>query len=221
MNGVNDRTGIQSLNEMKGIDMVTQSLFFYIFAALLIGSSLMVVVSRNPVRAALFLVFSFVMAAPLWMIAEAEFLSLVLIFVYVGAVMTLFLFVVMMLNLDDAPKREGFVRYLPFGCIVIALMVGIMIYVVEPAHLTANLLQTPVSHGVNYSNVKELGGVLYTLHVYPFEIAAILLLAAIVASISLVFRGSQKRKGQVPGKQVKVSSSDRLKIVKMATEKSE
>ena len=195
-----------------------QHLIFYAFAALLIISSLMVVCSRNPVRVALFLVLAFVAASPLWLMLEAEFLALVLVFVYVGAVMTLFLFVVMMLNLEDAPQREGFVRYLPFGLLVMALMVGIMAYVLLPSHFASFQPAGWLMHNSDYSNTKAIGQVLYTDYAYAFEIAALLLLVAIVAAISLAFRGSRKRKQQAPGEQVQVKAEQRLRMMRMPAE---
>ena len=195
-----------------------QALVFYSFAAALIASALMVIISRNPVRGALFLVLSFFTSAVLWMLIEAEFLSLALIFVYVGAVMTLFLFVVMMINIDFVPVREGFVRYLPFGILVMAIVVGLMLYVIGPSHFGwfGKTIQT--AHPADYSNVKEIGQVLYTNYVYPFEIAAIILLVAIIAAISLAFRGRQNSKAQNIPKQLSVNRKDRVRLVDIGRE---
>lgn len=200
--------------------MTIQQIIFWIFSGILLGSATMVIVARNPVRCVMFLVLAFVASSALWMMLEAEFLSLVLIFVYVGAVMTLFLFVVMMINIDLAPLREGFVRYLPIGILVTATLVGFILYVITPKHFpmgaTANLVAEPA----NYSNVKELGGVLYTQYVYPFEIAAALLLVAIVAAISLAFRGRQNSKAQNISEQIAVRKSDRYYVVNLRSKKS-
>lgn len=190
-----------------------QQLIFYGFSALLIFAATMVITSRNPVRGALFLVFSFFCSAVLWMMLEAEFLSLALIFVYVGAVMTLFLFVVMMLNVKVLPDREGFVRYLPFGAIFMTVFVGLMVYVIGPQHFGLSAQAAPVIQDANYSNVTELGMVLYTDYVYPFELAAVILLIAIVSAISLAFRGKQNRKSQDIASQVAVRKKDRLRLV--------
>jgi len=188
-------------------------LVFYFNAFVLVASSIMVITQRNPVRGALFLVLAFFCSAILWMLMEAEFLSLLLIFVYVGAVMTLFLFVVMMINIDLVPEREGFVRYLPFGAILMVIMVGLMLYVIKPVHFKL-ASAAPVSHPANYSNVKELGEVLYTQYMYPFEIAAIILVVAIVAAISLAFRGRKANtKSQKMSEQHAVRAKDRFYLV--------
>lgn len=196
-----------------------QALVFYAFAAVLLLSALMVIISKNTVRSALFLVLTFFTSAVLWMLMEAEFLSLVLIFVYVGAVMTLFLFVVMMLNIDTAPLREGFVRYLPIGLIVMTVVVGIMLYIIGPAHYALFNSVIP-TQPADYSNVKEIGAVLYTDYMYPFEIASIVLLVAIIAAISLAFRGSQNKKSQNISQQLSANPKERLRLVEMRSEKS-
>ena len=198
--------------------MITHAIFLF-FSALLVIASLAVVMSRNPVRAALFLVLAFVTAAPLWLIAEAEFLALVLIFVYVGAVMTLFLFVVMMLDLrEDTVKKAGWVRYWPFGLIVMGTMVGIILYVLKMTYLPA-VAPEVIHHTSSYSNTTEIGKLLYTDYIYAFELAAVLLLVAIVAAISLAFRGARHRKGQVISEQVAVRKEDRVRMVNMRSEK--
>lgn len=191
-----------------------QHLVFYVFSAMLLFSGVMVIISRNTMHGVLFLVLAFVCSAVLWMLLQAEFLSLVLIFVYVGAVMTLFLFVVMMLNIDLAPQREGFVRYLPFCVLAMLVLVGLMVMAILPKHFALASDAMPVMHPENYSNVKAIGNVLYTEYLYPFELAAVLLLIAIIAAISLAFRG-RRSKTQDVRKQVEVKKQDRLKIVKM------
>jgi len=192
--------------------IVIQHIIFFAAAIMLLVSGLMVIVSRNPVRGVLFLVLAFFACATLWMLMEAEFLSLVLIFVYVGAVMTLFLFVVMMLNIDVATLRSGTVRYLPFAVFVMVLLVAIMVLIIGPKHFYVNQFAPPL-HPADYSNVKSLGKVLYTDYVYPFEIAAVLLLVAIISAIALAFRGVGKRKSQNIAKQVAVRAKDRLRII--------
>ncbi len=198
--------------------MLIQHALFYIFAALAIGSGLCMIFARNPVHSALFLVAAFVSAAVLWILLEAEFLGLALIFVYVGAVMTLFLFVVMMLDTKSIPRREGFVRYLPIALLVVALLVLTMLIVVAPQHFYMTSISPPI-HGEDYSNTKALGDVLYTDYAYAFELAAVLLLVAIVAAISLGFRGRKRNtKAQRPQDQISVRREDRIRLVKMTAE---
>ncbi|MBL4647705.1 MAG: NADH-quinone oxidoreductase subunit J, partial [Gammaproteobacteria bacterium] len=154
-------------------------IIFYLFAMVTIGSGVMVIASRNPVQGALFLVMAFVAAAGMWMMMEAEFLSLVLILVYVGAVMTLFLFVVMMLNVEHLPGHGSFKRYLPFAIVMVVLLVAIIAYAISPPHFALATVR-PEHHGIHYSNTAALGQVLYTHYVYAFELAAVILLASII-----------------------------------------
>lgn len=193
---------------------------FFIFAALLVISSLMVIFVRHPVRAVLFLVLSFFASAVLWMSLQAEFLSLILIFVYVGAVMTLFLFVVMMLNVDLSVMKEGFVRYLPIGLLVAALLMGVMFFVLGPKHLqVANAM--PTHYGADYSNVKVMGLLLYTHYLYPFEIASLILLVAIISAIALAYHGRRPdNKSQRISEQLKATKKDRLRLVELNEDKS-
>lgn len=200
--------------------MNIQLIIFFIFSAVLLISATMVVVARNPVRGVMFLVLAFVASSALWMILQAEFLSLVLIFVYVGAVMTLFLFVVMMLNIDLITLREGFVRYLPIGILVTAVLAGLILYVITPKHFPAGVDTQLLAQPADYSNTKELGGVLYTQYVYPFEIAAAILLVAIVSAISLAFRGRQNSKAQSIRDQIAVKKDDRYYVVNLRSKKS-
>lgn len=191
---------------------------FFIFATILIAAAVMVIVSRNPVRAILFLVLAFFASAVLWMMLQAEFLALILIFVYVGAVMTLFLFVVMMLNIDMSKMREKFVRFLPLGIIVMLLLIITMALVVSPRHLpasTAHLKHLPA----DFSNVKAMGSLLYTHYLLPFEIASVILLVAIIAAITLAFHGRKPNtKAQKIAQQLRANKKDRLKIIKMKAE---
>lgn len=195
--------------------MNIQLITFCGFSAVLILSAICVITAKNPVKGVLFLVLAFVASSVLWMMLEAEFLSLVLIFVYVGAVMTLFLFVVMMLNLDLVSLREGFVRYLPLGVILTATLIGFIFYAISPRHFPFSDHSQLIEHAENYSNVKELGSVLYTQYVYPFEIAAALLLVAIIAAISLAFRGRQNSKAQKIHQQVSVQKENRYYLVNL------
>ena len=188
---------------------------FYVFAAILIVSSLLVVTVRNPVRAALFLVLAFFSAACLWLTLEAEFLAITLVLVYVGAVMVLFLFVIMMLDIDIAQMRAGFANYLPLGLIVALIMAGELTLVMLSGEFGDTQLPRPVGHDADYSNTEALGKVVYTDYVYAFELAAVILLVAIVAAISLTLRRRPETRYQAPEEQVKVRKEDRIRIVTM------
>ena len=196
---------------MSFIDVV-----FYVFAVITVMAGVGVVVSRNPVHAALFLVLAFCSAAGVWMLLEAEFLAITLVLVYVGAVMVLFLFVVMMLDINLVQLREGFWRWFPFGALLAGLMVFEMIWVLG-SRQTADVSRIVV-HAADYSNTKELGRLLYTEYVYPFEIAAVILLVAMVAAIALTLRRRTGVKSQNVADQVKVKKADRLRIVSMKSE---
>lgn len=191
---------------------------FCIFSAILLFSAIMVVSSRHPMRAVLFLVLAFFCSSILWMLLQAEFLALVLIFVYVGAVMTLFLFVVMMLNLDIAPRQEGWVRYLPLGVLLIGLLIILMWRVIQGGTFPPEVYHW-TTQSAHYSNTQQLGAVLYTDYVYPFELAAVLLLVAIIAAIALVFRGSQGRKSQRISEQLETRREDRVQLINLPSEK--
>jgi NADH-quinone oxidoreductase subunit J len=195
------------------------SILFYVFAAIMFGAALGVILSRNPVHAVMFLVFTFFNAAILWLLAEAEFLAIVLVLVYVGAVMVLFLFVVMMLEVNIEAAKRGLTRYAPLG-IALALVMAIeLINVIwlrgQSQESTAGFAATPEG----YSNTEALGAVLYTEHVYSFEIAAVILLLAIVAAITLTMRKRPGLKVQNIAKQVAVRAKDRVRVVKMDAEK--
>jgi NADH-quinone oxidoreductase subunit J len=198
-----------------------ESIVFYIFAFLTVISATAVVTVRNPVHAALFLVLTFFVSAVIWMTLEAEFLAISLVLVYVGAVMVLFIFVVMMLDINIAQLREGFVRYLPLGLGVAIIMGLLMLNVVTGDLFSASNFVEPVARGADYSNTKALGMVLYTEHVFAFEIAAVILLVAIIAAISLTMRKRSKTKYQNPSDQIKVTKADRLRIVKMSASEKE
>ena len=198
--------------------MAFEKIIFYFFAVLLIIAAVRVITVRNPVHAALHLVLAFFASAALWMLLEAEFLAITLVLVYVGAVMVLFLFVVMMLDINISELREGFVRYIWIGVPVAVLILLEMHAVVGPESFGLELFPAQEPKGADYSNTAELGNVLYTVYVYPFEIAAAILLVAIVAAISLTMRRRPDTKHQTPGEQVKVRRDDRLKVVKMSAE---
>ncbi len=188
---------------------------FYFFAAMLVFAGSMVITVRNPVHAALFLVLAFFASAVLWLLLEAEFLAIALVLVYVGAVMVLFLFVVMMLDINLVPRREGFIKYLPIGGAVALIMVITMTMMVGPGHFGADVVAVPARAAAGYSNTRELGHVLYTDFVYPFEIAAVVLLVAIVAAIALTMRVSRQGRGLRPEQQVAVRREDRVRLVKV------
>lgn len=192
-------------------------ILFYVFAAVLTVAAVGVITARNPVHAALFLVFAFFNSAVIWLLMEAEFLAIVLVLVYVGAVMVLFLFVVMMLDVNVAKMREGFTRYAPLGLLIAAIVVaeiGSVVWVKMGAAPAA-----PLATPEGYSNTRALGELLYTHYLYPFELAAVILLIAIVAAIVLTMRHRPGLKAQDIGRQVSVHAADRIRIVKMKSEK--
>jgi NADH-quinone oxidoreductase subunit J len=195
-----------------------EAVIFYIFAIATVISACAVVTVRNPVHAALFLVLTFFTSAVIWMSLEAEFLAITLVLVYVGAVMVLFIFVVMMLDINVARLREGFVRYLPLGLAVAAIMLLLMLSVVTSDVFVMEVGSEPLPKAADYSNTKALGAVLYTDYVFGFEIAAVILLVAIIAAISLTMRKRTQTKYQIPSEQIKVRKADRLRIVKMPSE---
>ncbi len=191
---------------------------FYAFSTLMVVAALGVVSARNPVHSALFLVLTFFATSAIWLLLEAEFLAITLVLVYVGAVMVLFLFVVMMLDINVTRMREGVMRYAPFGIAIAILLIIQMIMVVGPEHFGLHAFALPEKHGADYSNTKELGRILYTEYVYAFELASVILLVAIVAAISLTMRKRPNTRHQKPGEQIKVLKEDRLRIVKMKSE---
>jgi len=198
--------------------MNIELILFYAFATILVLAACAVITVRNPVHAALFLVLTFFTCAAIWLMLEAEFLAIVLVLVYVGAVMVLFLFVVMMLDINVEPMREGFIRYLPVGVLVAAIMLLEMIFVVGPKMFGLDLVADPAPRDIAYSNTEELGEILYTVYAYPFEIAATILLIAIVAAITLTMRRRPDSKYQNPAEQVRVRAEDRVRIIKMDSE---
>jgi len=194
-------------------------ILFYFFAIVLVGAALRVITVRNPVHAALFLVLAFFSMACIWLLLEEEFLAIVLVLVYVGAVMVLFLFVIMMLDVNLARLREGFIRHVWVG-VGVAVLIVVQLFAVFTAR-DAGLAHAPppLLHGASYSNTEELGRLLYTTYVYPFEIAGAVLLVAIVAAIALTMRRRPGTKHQRPSQQVAVRRGDRVRIVKMPAEK--
>jgi len=196
-----------------------QTFVFYFFSAILIFAAVRVITTRNPVHSALFLVLAFFTAAGLWVMLEAEFLAITLVLVYVGAVMVLFMFVVMMLDINLDQLREGFWDYLPLAAVVVVLMVMEMAIVLGGKYFGLAGMPDPRAHAAGYSNTKELGRLLYTQYVYPFEIAAVILLVAIVAAIALTMRRRKDSKYQNPAQQIAVRREDRVRLVSMKTEK--
>ena len=195
------------------------NLLFYVFAALVVASALGVITARNPVHCALFLVSAFLNSAVIWLLLEAEFLAITLVVVYVGAVMVLWLFVVMMMDIDVEKLRQGFTRYAPVGALialVVVAQIATVVYV-RKLGLEEAVLREPKP--ADYSNTAELGQLLYTQYLWPFEIAAVILLVAIVAAITLTMRRRPGQKVQDVSKQVAVRAADRIRIVKMDAER--
>lgn len=205
---------------------------FYGFAGLAILSALMVITQNNPVRCVLFLVVTFFASAVIWIVAEAEFLALILVLVYVGAVMTLFLFVVMMLNIDVESVKIHFLKYLPFALILVALLVGLLLVALPEGSFTNGVEKGTVTEtnqsrtNENYlapvippSNTERIGLVLYTDYILAFEIAAALLLVAIISAVTLAHRGAIRSKRQDIKQQIMTSPKDRVKLIKMKSEK--
>ncbi|HEY6483657.1 MAG TPA: NADH-quinone oxidoreductase subunit J [Steroidobacteraceae bacterium] len=198
--------------------MLVQALF-YLFGTILVLAALGVIVSRNSVHSALALVLCFVTSAAIWLLIEAEFLAVVLVLVYVGAVMVLFLFVVMMLDIDVEELRAGFARFAWLGWLTALAVIVEIVGVVWVRGLGIDVTKGPNPTAADYSNTLELGRALYTHYVYPFELAAVLLLVAIVAAISLTMRKRVGLKTQNIARQVAVRARDRVRIVKMESEK--
>jgi NADH-quinone oxidoreductase subunit J len=194
---------------------VLVQILFYAFSAVLVAAALGVVVTRNPVHSALCLVLAFFSSAAIWLLIEAEFLAIVLVLVYVGAVMVLFLFVVMMLDVNVEEMRRGFTRYAWLGWLVAFLVIAQIVGVVWFRGLGVDATVGAAPLPADYSNTRALGEVLYTQYVYPFELAAVLLLVAIVAAIALTLRRRVGLKPQDVAKQVAVRREDRVRLVKM------
>ena len=195
-------------------------IIFYIFGAMLLLSATMVVVIKNPIHAALFLVLSFFSSAAVWLLLNAEFLAIALVLVYVGAIMVLFLFVIMMLDINLSTLKDGFARYFPLGIFIALLMVIAMGVIVGSDYFTSDTY-TQINTSTTPSNTKLLGYAIYTDYLYQFEIAGVILLVAIIAAISLSMSKLKITKSTHPNEQVSVKKEDRLRVVKMKTEKRE
>lgn len=196
-----------------------EKVIFYVFAAILLAAAVLVITARNPVHSALSLVLAFFTSAALWLLAEAEFLGIALVLVYVGAVMVLFLFVVMMLDINAAVLREGFARYLPLGALVGVVMVLQMLLVLGSGEVDLAGLGSEAAAGATGNNVRLIGSMLYTVYVYPFELAAIVLLLAIIAAITLTHRRRGGTKHQNISAQVRTRKEDRLRMVNLPSER--
>ena len=201
--------------------MSFQTFIFYAFAAILVFAGLRVITTRNPVHAALWLVLSFFSAAGVWLLLQAEFLAIALVLVYVGAVMVLFLFVVMMLDVNFDKLRERFKSYIPVAATVGILVLVEMTLVLVGGYLGGERTVAPPASAAGYSNTKALGLQIYTDYAYPFEIAAMILLVAIIAAIALTHRRRRETRHQNPAEQVRVRRDDRLRILNIPAEKRE
>ncbi len=189
------------------------TVLFYVFAAIMVLSALRVITAKNPVHSALFLVLAFFNAAGIWLLLKAEFLAIVLVLVYVGAVMVLFLFVVMMLDINVDRMREGFWGYLPLASGIGALIVLEMAAILWRGYI--DFEQSPAAAALNLGGTRELGRLIYTRYIYGFEIAAVVLLVAIIAAVALTLRKRKDTKAIDPALAVRVKRNDRLRIVKM------
>ncbi|CAI08873.1 NADH-quinone oxidoreductase subunit J [Aromatoleum aromaticum] len=192
---------------------------FYVLAVIMVFAGLRVITARNPVHAALFLVLSFFSAGGIWLLLAAEFLAVVLVMVYVGAVMVLFLFVVMMLDINLDRLRQGFWSYLPVGALIGVLLVVEMALVLGGRYFGLEAMPEPPAAQAGYSNTRELGRLLYTDYVYPFELASLLLLVAMIVAVTLTLR---KRKGVRylnPSEQISIKRGDRVELISMPAEK--
>ena len=199
--------------------MLIAEIVFYLFSLVLVAAAVAVITVRNPVYAALFLVLAFFSSAAIWMLLEVEFLALVLILVYVGAVMVLFLFVVMMLDINLAPLKEGFIRYLPVGILVAVLMASELLLVIwSKGRFGQDAFPLPPPHPEGYSNTKALGELLFNDYLLAFEAAGVVLLVAIIAAIALTHRKRSGAKRQIPAMQVRVQRDERVRLVKMDPE---
>ena len=194
-----------------------QAILFYVFSSILVVAALGVIFSKNPIHSIMFLVGAFFQSAVLWLLIEAEFLAIVLVLVYVGAVMVLFLFVVMMLDINVEEAKSSIAKYTPFGLLIAGLMIVELMQVIK-LRSEKQTLQGFTINPADYSNTESLGAVLYTEHVYAFEIASVILLLAIVAAITLTMRKRPGLKVQDIARQVAVDPKDRLKIIKMKSE---
>ena len=195
--------------------MEFKTFIFYFLAVIMVFAALRVITSRNPVQGALFLVLTFFNAAGIWLLLNAEFLAMTLVLVYVGAVMVLFLFVVMMLDINLDRIRQGFWSYLPVGALIGVLLLLEMVMVLGGSYFGLDAMPVPPAASQGYSNTRELGRVLYTDYVYAFELASLVLLVAMVSAVTLTLRKRKGIKYMAPADQVAVRREDRVELVKM------
>ena len=196
--------------------MDTKSALFYVFSAVMLFAALRVITARNPVHAALYLVLAFLQASCIWMLLKAEFLSITLVLVYVGAVMVLFLFVVMMIDINFDALKKDFWKHFPLAAFIGAVLALELASVLMGGFRSSQIAaDTAVANVLPVSNTRDLGVLLYTEYLYPLEVAAVILLVAIVSAIALTMRERKDTKAQDPGEQVKVKAADRLRMVKM------
>ena len=196
--------------------MDTKSALFYVFSAVMLFAALRVITARNPVHAALYLVLAFLQASCIWMLLKAEFLSITLVLVYVGAVMVLFLFVVMMIDINFDALKKDFWKHFPLAAFIGAVLALELASVLMGGFRSSQIAaDTAVANGLPVSNTRDLGVLLYTEYLYPLEVAAVILLVAIVSAIAFTMRERKDTKAQDPGEQVKVKAADRLRMVKM------
>ena len=201
--------------------MIVQELIFYAFSLVLIFAAVAVISARNPVYSVLFLVLAFFSAAAIWLLLEAEFLAIILVVVYVGAVMVLFLFVVMMLDINLVPFKEGFIRYLPVAVLVAFIMaVELLMVLWAKGRFGAEMFPVPEPNPAGYSNTRELGELLYSNYLLPFEVSGIILLVAMIAAVALTLRTRPGIKPQDVGAQVRTRRDESVRLVKMKSEKS-
>jgi NADH-quinone oxidoreductase subunit J len=200
--------------------MIVLELIFYVFSLVMVFAAVAVITVRNPIYAVLFLVLAFFSAAGIWMLLEAEFLAIILVVVYVGAVMVLFLFVVMMLDINLVPFKEGFIRYLPVAALVaVAMAVELLMVVWSRGRFGVEMFPIPAPNSADYSNTRELGELLYTNYLLPFEVAGVILLVAIIAAVALTLRTRPGIKTQDPAAQVRTRRDESVRLVKMKSEK--
>lgn len=200
--------------------MEIYSILFYFFSFCFVLSAILTVIARNTIKAAMLLILCFFSAASIWLLLEAEFLAITLILVYVGAVMVLFLFVIKMLNIEKSTAKAEFIKYLPLGIIVLTIVIAQIIVILNSGIFGLDFVAEPTRHNADYSNITEIANILYTEYVYPFELAAILLLIAIIAAITLVHNKNNKSKKQNIAKQVNVQAKDRMRFAKKNYNKS-
>jgi len=200
--------------------MIVQELIFYAFSLVLVFAAVSVVTARNPVYSVLFLVLAFFSAAGIWMLLEAEFLAIILVVVYVGAVMVLFLFVVMMLDINLVPFKEGFIRYLPVAVLVAFIMaVELLMVMWSRGRFGVEMFPVPAPNPADYSNARALGELLYTNYLLPFEVAGVILLVALLSAVALTLRTRSDIKTQDVGAQVRTRRDQSVRLVKMKSEK--